>query len=84
MWRLGRKKIPDGLVWGGGSDWICLTRDFSRYVLTSKDEMMIGLKQYFTYSLLPAEVKPSIAILNPYTVTFFSVKMQILWFVKFF
>ena len=59
MWRLGRKTIPTGVVWGGGSDWICLTRDFSKYVLNSEDELMTGLKQYFAYSLLPAEVKSS-------------------------
>lgn len=40
----------------GGSDWFSLTRRFVEYVVSSKDELVTGLKQFYTYALLPAEV----------------------------
>ena len=39
----------------GGSDWICLNREFSTYVVESGDGLMTGLRQFFNYTLLPAE-----------------------------
>ena len=39
----------------GGSDWICLNREFAEYVATSEDQLILGLKQIFNYTLLPAE-----------------------------
>ncbi|XP_072549577.1 xylosyltransferase 2 [Salminus brasiliensis] len=55
MWRLGERTIPEGLEVSGGSDWFSLTRRFVEYVVTSQDELVNGLKQFYTYALLPAE-----------------------------
>ncbi|XP_053466185.1 xylosyltransferase 2 isoform X2 [Ictalurus furcatus] len=55
MWRLGERTIPEGLEVSGGSDWFSLTRRFVEYVVSSKDELVTGLKQFYTYALLPAE-----------------------------
>ncbi|XP_067089495.1 xylosyltransferase 2 [Osmerus mordax] len=55
MWRLGERSIPEGLEVSGGSDWFALTRRFVDYVITSQDELVAGLKQFYTYALLPAE-----------------------------
>ncbi|KAK2829305.1 hypothetical protein Q7C36_017295 [Tachysurus vachellii] len=55
MWRLGERTIPEGLDVSGGSDWFSLTRRFVEYVVNSKDELVTGLKQFYTYALLPAE-----------------------------
>jgi protein xylosyltransferase len=55
MWRLGGRSLPLGVQIDGGSDWICLNRDFARYVVRSEDELVTGLKTLFSYTLLPAE-----------------------------
>ncbi|KAF7659311.1 hypothetical protein LDENG_00000160 [Lucifuga dentata] len=47
MWRLGERSIPEGLEVSGGSDWFALTRRF--------DKLVSGLKQFYSYALLPAE-----------------------------
>ncbi|KAJ8283896.1 hypothetical protein COCON_G00027460 [Conger conger] len=55
MWRLGERTIPQGLDVSGGSDWFALTRRFIEYVINSQDQLVSGLKQFYTYTLLPAE-----------------------------
>ncbi|XP_020507246.2 xylosyltransferase 2 [Labrus bergylta] len=55
MWRLGERSIPDGLEVSGGSDWFALTRRFVEYVINSQDALVSGLKQFYSYALLPAE-----------------------------
>ncbi|MGH0152053.1 UNVERIFIED_CONTAM: hypothetical protein FKN15_034950 [Acipenser sinensis] len=55
MWRLGERQIPRGLAVSGGSDWFSLTRKFVEYVINSQDELVTSLKQFYTYTLLPAE-----------------------------
>ncbi|MBN3304886.1 XYLT2 Xylosyltransferase, partial [Amia calva] len=55
MWRLGERQIPQGLEVSGGSDWFALTRNFVEYVINSQDQLVSGLKQFYTYALLPAE-----------------------------
>lgn len=56
MWRLGERSIPEGLEVSGGSDWFALTRRFVEYVISSQDDLVSGLKQFYSYALLPAEV----------------------------
>lgn len=56
LWRLGVRSLQDGIQVDGGSDWICLSKNFCNYVVTSTDALVTGLKQYWTYALLPAEV----------------------------
>ncbi|XP_026180581.1 xylosyltransferase 2 isoform X1 [Mastacembelus armatus] len=55
MWRLGERSIPEGLEVSGGSDWFALTRRFVEYVINSQDDLVQGLKQFYSYALLPAE-----------------------------
>uniref|UniRef100_A0A672YQG1 Xylosyltransferase 2 n=1 Tax=Sphaeramia orbicularis TaxID=375764 RepID=A0A672YQG1_9TELE len=55
MWRLGERHIPEGLEVSGGSDWFALTRRFVEYVINSQDKLVLGLKQFYSYALLPAE-----------------------------
>lgn len=55
MWRLGNRQLPLGIQVDGGSDWVCLSREFARYVTDSRDPLVSGLKLVFNHTLLPAE-----------------------------
>jgi len=56
MWRLGPRDLQDGIRIDGGSDWMCLTREFTRYLTGPEDLLLAGLKAYWKYALLPGEV----------------------------
>lgn len=56
MWRLGDRKIPEGIAVDGGSDWFLVNRPFVDYVVNSKDELVSSMKRFYAYTLLPAEV----------------------------
>lgn len=56
MWRFTERNLIDGIVWDGGSDWIILSRNFSHYLVYGEDELLLNLKLYYRYTLLPAEV----------------------------
>jgi protein xylosyltransferase len=55
MFRLGHRSLPSGIQLDGGSDWVCLSRDFVVYLLDERDELLDGLYSIFNYTLLPAE-----------------------------
>ncbi|KAJ7992014.1 hypothetical protein DPEC_G00274190 [Dallia pectoralis] len=55
MWRLGDRKIPEGIMVDGGSDWFILNRMFVDYIISSQDELVVSMKRFYTYTLLPAE-----------------------------
>ncbi|RVE69968.1 hypothetical protein OJAV_G00083240 [Oryzias javanicus] len=55
MWRLGDRKIPEGIAVDGGSDWFLLSRSFVDYVVNSGDELVSSMKRFYAYTLLPAE-----------------------------
>ncbi|KAM7387475.1 hypothetical protein PAMA_009880 [Pampus argenteus] len=55
MWRLGDRKIPEGIAVDGGSDWFLLNRAFVDYVVNSRDELVSSMKRFYAYTLLPAE-----------------------------
>ncbi|OCT64093.1 xylosyltransferase I L homeolog isoform X1 [Xenopus laevis] len=55
MWRLGDRKIPEGINVDGGSDWFLLNRKFVEYVTLSNDDLVTKMKQFYSYTLLPAE-----------------------------
>ncbi|XP_042159865.1 xylosyltransferase 1-like [Oncorhynchus tshawytscha] len=55
MWRLGDRKIPEGISVDGGSDWFLLNRPFVEYVINSQDDLVTNMKRFYTYTLLPAE-----------------------------
>lgn len=59
MWRLGDRKIPEGISVDGGSDWFLLNRMFVDYVINSKDDLVTSMKRFYAYTLLPAEVTHS-------------------------
>lgn len=56
MWRLGDRKIPEGIAVDGGSDWFLVNRPFVDYVVNSQDELVSSMKRFYAYTLLPAEV----------------------------
>ncbi|XP_055612226.1 xylosyltransferase oxt isoform X2 [Uranotaenia lowii] len=57
MWRIGDRVLPAGIQIDGGSDWICLSRDFARYVTEGQqgDDLIEGLMVIFRQTILPAE-----------------------------
>ncbi|XP_064639668.1 xylosyltransferase oxt-like [Lineus longissimus] len=55
MWRLSDRTLPGGILLDGGSDWIALNRKFIQYILSDGNPLILGLKQVFKYTLLPAE-----------------------------
>ncbi|XP_076608009.1 xylosyltransferase 1-like isoform X2 [Chaetodon auriga] len=55
MWRLGDRKIPEGIAVDGGSDWFLVNRPFVDYVVNSRDELVSSMKRFYAYTLLPAE-----------------------------
>lgn len=64
MWRLGDRKIPEGISVDGGSDWFLLNRMFVEYVINSQDDLVTNMKRFYAYTLLPAEVRCQITLLN--------------------
>ncbi|XP_068193653.1 xylosyltransferase 1-like [Antennarius striatus] len=55
MWRLGDRKIPEGIAVDGGSDWFLVSRAFVDYVVNSRDALVSSMKRFYAYTLLPAE-----------------------------
>lgn len=55
LWRLGKRELPKGICVDGGSDWIALYREFVEYSVRSTDELTVGLKDFYKYTLLPVE-----------------------------
>lgn len=55
MWNIGHRKLPEGIVMDGGSDWVILHRDFIRYVLTTDNVIVTGLETIYKHTLLPVE-----------------------------
>ncbi|XP_058466832.1 xylosyltransferase oxt [Malaya genurostris] len=58
MWRIGDRVLPSGVQIDGGSDWICLSRSFAKYVTegrTNSNELIEGLLVIFKQTILPAE-----------------------------
>ncbi|KFO20671.1 Xylosyltransferase 1 [Fukomys damarensis] len=55
MWRLGDRRIPEGITVDGGSDWFLLNRKFVEYVTFSTDDLVTKMKRFYSYTLLPAE-----------------------------
>ncbi|XP_062552577.1 xylosyltransferase oxt [Armigeres subalbatus] len=57
MWRIGDRILPSGIQIDGGSDWICLSREFAQYVTEGRNEdpLVSGLLIIFRQTILPAE-----------------------------
>ena len=56
MWRVDTRHLPPDITVDGGSDWIAIHHNYSRYLVTDKSTYLTGLKKYYEFSLLPAEV----------------------------
>lgn len=56
MWRVDTRPLPHDVTVDGGSDWIVLHRNYSRYLVTDKSKFLTDIKKYYEFSLLPAEV----------------------------
>ncbi len=56
MWRVDRRTLPNDINVDGGSDWIAIHRNYSHYLITSKEPFLTDIKRYYEFSLLPAEV----------------------------
>jgi protein xylosyltransferase len=55
MWRVDNRKLPGDITVDGGSDWIAIHRNYSRYLVTDQSDFLTGIKRYYEFSLLPAE-----------------------------
>ena len=56
MWRVDNRKLPGDITVDGGSDWIVIHRNYSHYLVTDQSRFLTGLRRYYEFSLLPAEV----------------------------
>ena len=57
MWRVDNRPLPTDITVDGGSDWIAVNRNYSHYIVTDEGPFLTGLKKYYEFSLLPAEVR---------------------------
>lgn len=58
VWRLGKRSLPTGIVYSGGSDWFALPRDFCLYIMRHQNdqESLVGpLLKIYNNTLLPME-----------------------------
>uniref|UniRef100_A0A6G1S934 protein xylosyltransferase n=1 Tax=Aceria tosichella TaxID=561515 RepID=A0A6G1S934_9ACAR len=58
VWRMGRRHLPKGIIYTGGSDWFGLPKRFCDYIIENKgqqDSLVNSLLQVFNFTLLPAE-----------------------------
>jgi len=63
MWRVDTRPLPQDIVIDGGSDWIAIHRNYSKYLVTDTTNYLTRLKKYYEFSLLPAEVSMYIIIM---------------------
>jgi protein xylosyltransferase len=59
VWKLGSSlgKGPKGILYDGGSTWICLEREFVSYISNEKDDELIdGLKKQLNYVPVSSEI----------------------------
>lgn len=58
VWKIGRRKLPLGVVYSGGSDWFALPRSFCFYILDNLNKpssLVESLVRVYNFTLLPAE-----------------------------
>lgn len=55
MWRIGKRNITSYLQFYGGSDWVVLSYQFCKYLVTSTDPFIANINLFYKYTLLPAE-----------------------------
>ncbi|XP_065580281.1 xylosyltransferase oxt-like isoform X1 [Artemia franciscana] len=64
MWRIGSRKLPRGIKFDGGSDWVVLHRSYVEFLVNGNSELVEGLKVLYNYTLLPAESFFHVVLLN--------------------
>ena len=78
MWRIGQRTLPSTIRFDGGSDWIIINRNFSHYLVTTKDHYLTTLKRYYQFTLLPAESFFHTALINgPMCETYIKTNLRI-------
>ena len=55
LWHVGAIRLPKGAMHYSGSDWMGLNREFVSYIINENDELVNGMKQFFTYMANPCE-----------------------------
>lgn len=58
VWRLGKRHLPRGLIYSGGSDWFALPREFCHHIVENRNNrgsLVNSLLGIFNFTLLPAE-----------------------------
>ena len=56
LWKLGKRQLPRGIQFGGGSDWMGLYRGFCQYSVSNTDLLITGLKELYRFTFCPVEV----------------------------
>ena len=66
MWKVSQTTLPSGIQYDGGSDWICLNREFVGFLVKEQgtDPLLKGLKRVFDHTLLQAEAFFHISLRN--------------------
>ena len=68
LWKLGTVgEEPKGIVYDGGSTWLCLEREFISYIANDKeedDELIDGLKKLLNYFPVSSELFFQTALRN--------------------
>ncbi|KFB48256.1 AGAP005810-PA-like protein [Anopheles sinensis] len=56
MWSIGKRSLPVGITYQGGSDWFCLSREFAQYVVNTNDDLVGDLHALMKYTGFGTEV----------------------------
>lgn len=60
-WLIGTRKLLNGVIYSGGSDWFALPREFCDYILNNlkhkdtQNNLVGALVQFYNYTILPVE-----------------------------
>ena len=55
LWHTGAIHLPKGVMHYSGSDWMALNGEFLTYIIHENDDLVKGLKKFFTYMANPCE-----------------------------
>ncbi len=57
MWLVSPRKLPVGVRFETGSEWMTLHHKFVKYLLTSKDSYLEYLRDYYKHAVMAPEVR---------------------------
>lgn len=64
VYHIAPRTLPKGLIYRGGSDFFCLSRDFVKYILQKDDPFIHGLYSVFNYTQSAPEKFFQVALRN--------------------